>query len=184
VVDEHAIRLRELRGEEWADTALALVAFGLALAASQALSELVVPLLVAFIGAVVLALRAFWRRWELLDRLLLERDAYAIPEVRARAEGIASMRNRHALASSIRSLLHETTFTPSARAAALAGELEALASELDDAELELTPRCAVLCQHLLTEGGESPLLNPAWPLEDAIARVRQIRGGFASHLVA
>jgi hypothetical protein len=64
-------------------------ALGLALAASQTLSELVLPLLVAFIGAVLLALRVFWRRWELLDRLLLDRDAYAIPEVRARAGRMA-----------------------------------------------------------------------------------------------
>jgi hypothetical protein len=159
VVDENAVRLRELRREEWADTLLTVVVLGLALAASQTHSVLATPLVVAFIGAVILALRAFWRRWELLDRLLLDRDAYAIAEVRARAEHIASMKNRHDLASSIRSLLEETRSTPPQPAAALADELEALAVELDDAQLGLDPRCAVLCQHLLTDGSESPPLN-------------------------
>jgi hypothetical protein len=184
MVDENSVRLRELRREEWADTLLAVVALGLAFAASQTHSVLATSLLVAFIGAVILDLRAFWRRWDLLDRLLLDRDAYAIPEVLARAERIASMKSRHALASSIRSLLGETRSTALNRVAVLADELEALASELADAELALDPHCAVLCEHLLTDGSESPLLNPALPIEDAVARVRRIRGGFASPLAA
>jgi hypothetical protein len=184
VVDENALRLRELRHEEWGDTLLTVFVLGLAVAASQTQSVLATPLVVAFIGAVVLALRAFWRRWELLDRLLLDRDAYAIPEVRARAEHIASTKNRGALASSIRSLLQGSWLTPTGHVGVLADELTALASELDDAQLELDPHCAVLCDRLLTEGSESPLLNPAWPVEEAVARVRRIRGGFASRLAA
>jgi hypothetical protein len=45
---------------------------------------------------------AGWRRWDLLDRLVGERDAYAIPGVRARAEQEASMANRRSLSGAIR----------------------------------------------------------------------------------
>ena len=65
-----------------------------------------------------------------------------------------------------------------ARIRPAAAELEALASELTDGGLELDPACAVACRRLLSDLGESPLLNAARPPEELRSRVRQIRAGF------
>ena len=92
-------RLRELGHEQWEDAAVAVAAFAFAVAATRFAPALVLPV---FLGGVVVAARgvaAFWRRWDLLDRLVLERDAYTIPEVRARAVDAASPANRRLLAT-------------------------------------------------------------------------------------
>jgi hypothetical protein len=65
-----------------------------------------------------------------------------------------------------------------ARVLALAEELEALVSELEDEELALEPAAAVRCVRLLSDMAESPLLNQALPAEDLRSRVCQIRSGF------
>src|SRR6184192_2257756 len=78
-----------------------VAAFAFAVAATRFAPALVLPV---FLGGVVAAARgvaAFWRRWDLLDRLVLERDAYTIPEVRARAVDAASPANRRLLAHAI-----------------------------------------------------------------------------------
>jgi hypothetical protein len=80
-VDEAEVRLRELRHEEWLDFALAAIAFGLSLAATQIRPSLAVPLLVEGVVAWALGIRAVYRHWDLLDRLAAERDALVIPEV-------------------------------------------------------------------------------------------------------
>ena len=64
-----------------------------------------------------------------------------------------------------------------ARISASFQELDALASELDEADIELDPACAVACKRLLSDL-ESPLLDPAGSTEDLRSRVRQIRSGF------
>src|SRR5437762_8370596 len=97
----------------------------------------IVPLTVGALAVAYLALRAFWRHWELIDLLLLDRDAYQIRDVRLRAERSATMDNRHMLARSIRSMLEEPGYASAARVSAAAAELEALMRELDDAELSL-----------------------------------------------
>lgn len=177
-VETAAAALRTLRREERERLGLAVLAFALALVATQVRPALALPLLAAGATAVVLEVQAAWRRWELLERLVLDRDAYAIPEVRMRGERAATMDSRTTLASSIRSVLREPGFAPTARVAACASDLEALASELDDDELVLHPVCAVTCVRLLTDDGESPLLNPELPPEDVRARVLRIRAGF------
>jgi hypothetical protein len=176
-VDDAGVRLRELRREEWQDLGLGAVALGLALAATQARPALALPL---FLGGVVvgsLGLRALWRRWELLERLAGERDAYVIPEVRSHATREASMERRRSFAAVIRGTIggparmHEPDFAP------VAEELGALASELDDAELALDPACAVACGRLLSDP-ESLLFDPAATPQELRSRVRQIRDGF------
>ena len=176
-LEETQTRLRVLRQAEWDDAALAALAFGSALAASELLPAFAFPLTVGALAAAFLALRAFWRHWELVDRLLLERDAYQIREVRRRAERSAAMVNRQLLATSIRSLLKEPGYASPERVRAAADELQALAAELDDPELSLDPACAVACDRLLMDG-TSPLFNPALPADDTGARLRQIRAGF------
>src|SRR5512132_2339477 len=84
-VEDAGRRLEDLRREQWEDGAVAAAAVALAIAASTLRPVFALPL---FIGGMVVAARsvlAGWRRWDLLDRLVGERDAYAIPEVRARA---------------------------------------------------------------------------------------------------
>ena len=79
-VDRATVELRGLRQLEWANTALAALMFGVALGASELAPSLALPLLVGALTSTLLAVRAFWRRWDLLDGLVLDRDAYRIPK--------------------------------------------------------------------------------------------------------
>jgi hypothetical protein len=176
-IDRAAVELHELRQEEWLDVGLAALTFGLALAASGFAPSLAVPLLVGGLTSSVLAVRAFWRRWDLLDRLALDRETYRIPEVHLRAARAATMESRRLLAERIRHVLDPPGYPCAARVSAEADALAALARELDDATLSLDPACAVACRQLLVEA-ESPLFNEALPAGDVGVRVRQIRSGF------
>ena len=98
-IEEASSRLRELRQEEWQDLGLGALSIALALAATQVRPALAMPL---FLGGVVVAvrgMRALWRRWDLVERLAGERDAYVIPEVLAYAAREATVDRRHAYAS-------------------------------------------------------------------------------------
>jgi len=176
-VEDAGRRLHDLQREEWEDGALAAVALTLAIAASAVRPELALPL---FFGGMFVAGRAvlaIWRRWDLLDRLLVERDAYALREVRGRAEHEAGTVNRRRLSRTIRSRL-ELEDNP--RVVANADLLRALADELVDPLLELDPACAVACGRLLTDDLGSPLINSELPAEDVRSRLFQIRSGFHS----
>ena len=104
---DSTFRLRELTHAARDELALAAVALCAAVAATWWRPQLAVPLLIG--GAVVGArgVVVVWRRWDLLDRLALERDAYAIPEVRLYASRNVSMETRRALASRLRAWGHE-----------------------------------------------------------------------------
>jgi hypothetical protein len=183
-VDEAAARLRELRQEELGALALAAVALGLALAATQIRPTFAIPFL---LGGVVVGARgtmALWRRWDLVERLAGQQEAYVIPEVLARAARETTTERRHIYAARIRRELTETGLTYRARIVDSAEELEALAAELEDDELMLGPLSAVMCKRLLTDFVESPLFNPAFAPEDVRSRVRQIRAGFGAERVA
>jgi hypothetical protein len=180
-VDDAASRLRQLRDEERGDLALAALALGLAVAATQVHPELAIPLFLGGLAVGVLGIGALWRRWDLLDRLSGERDAYVISEVRAFASREATMERRRSCAASIRGRLEEPL---EIRIALAADDLEALAAELDDPDLELDPACAVACVRLVSDVAESPLLNPSLPPEELRSRVGRIRSGFETHKVA
>jgi hypothetical protein len=131
-----------------------------------------------FVGGAFVAARAViaaWRRWDLVDRLLVDRDAYAIAEVRARGAREAAMPNRRWLSLVIRSRL-ELGLNP--RVVANADDLSALAAELVDPQLVVDPACAAACSRLLTDELSSPLINDALPAEDVRSRIVQIRSGF------
>jgi hypothetical protein len=110
---------------------------------------------------------------------MLERDAYSIDEVGARARHMAELENRRSLACSIRWRLEHASALrdPSGPLYRVASEFAELASELDDESLELDPLRAVECERLLTDGTSSPLVDGS-PTEDVLARVRRIRAGF------
>ena len=176
-VDDSAARLRELRGEERSALGLGALALALSLVATSLRPELAVPLFIGGIAVGALGVRAVWRRWVIVDSLVGERDAYVIPEIRERAENETTIERRRFLAAILRSWLRESV---SDRVEAAAAELEALAAELENDRLVLDPVCAVACRRLLTDSERSPLLNPAFGVEDLRLDILRIRSGFAS----
>ena len=183
-VDDAATRLRELRQEEWGDLALGGLALALALAATQVRPSLALPL---FIGGVVVGafgVRALYRRWDLVERLLSERDAYVIPEVLGHATRMATSDSRRRLAASIRTTLTQPGILIESRVDAAADELEALASELGDDTLELDPVCAAACLRLVSDYSESPLLNHSASAGELRTAVLRIRSGFTARRAA
>jgi signal transduction histidine kinase len=178
-VDDAAARLHALRTEERGDLGLAVLALGLAVAATQVRPSLAAPLFVGGLGVGVLGLRALWRRWDLLERLAGERDAHVIPEVLAYATRETTMERRQTFAALVRAELRRPETAVDARLAAVADELEALASELEDPGLALDPAAAVACMRLLSDVVASPLLNRACASEELRSRILQIRTGFS-----
>lgn len=176
-VDQADSRLQELRQEGREELASAAVALAGAVVAAEVLPALAAPLFIGGLAVGALGVRAMWRRWDLLERLSGERDAHVIAEVRALASREATMERRETFAALIRGRLAEGPLAD-ARVLAVADELEALASQLEDGDLTLEPASAVGCMRLLTDIAQSPLLNQALPAEDLRSRVRQIRSGF------
>jgi len=126
--------------------------------------------------SLALGIRDVIRRWDLIDCAAEDEDAYLIPAVRDHARQAATMKRRHVLALSIRTLLSRADVAAT-HVSPVAEELEVLADELDDDLLELDPAAAVACCRLVGDV-DSPLRNPAAPVEDVRARVVQILGGF------
>ena len=177
-VEDAEIRLHDLRREEWADLALALVALALALAATRYARSLALPLEIGGLAVGALGIRALWRHWDLVDRLADEPDAYAIAEVVAYASRESTMDRRRRSAAFLRRQLEPTRPSRPACVDGAAEELAALAAELEDAALELSPASAMLCSRLVNEPAESPLLNPALPQDGLRSTVLRIRSGF------
>lgn len=176
-VEEAATRLRELRLAEREDLVLAALVLSAAVVTTQFWPTLAFPLFLG--GAVVgaLGIRALWRRWDLVDRLTGERDAYAIPEVRECATREATIERRRSFAATLRNLAPAGAHPNEPRLDEVAEDLEALAGELEDDALELDPASAVACLRLLTESG-SPLFDERLRPEEVRARIRHIRAGF------
>jgi len=172
-VDEASLHLRELRHTEWEDLGLAAAALASALAATTVYPPLAMPLFLGGLAVGALGVRAMWMRWDLVDRLVGERDAYTIAEVRSRAEREATMARRRVYAALIRSTLEGRRLAETE----LTGAQE-LAAELEDETLQLEPAAAVDCMRLLTDIGTSPLLNPSLPADELRSRVARIRAGF------
>lgn len=159
-VIEAESRLAELRRDEWQQLGLGALALGASLAITAAYEPLVAPLFFGGMALWLLGIRSLWRRWDLVDRLADDRDAYVISAVRAYAARDARMDRRHTNAASLRCWAAEADLTE------VVGDLEQLARDLEDADLALSPACAIVCRRLLTDPVVSPLLN----------------GGLADHL--
>jgi len=177
-IEESEAQLGELRRAEWEGFALGMPFLGSALAASQLHPAFALPLFFGGLAGMVLGIRAAYRRWDLLDRLVCERDAYTIPDVRAEALREATPERRHDLAVSVRLMLNEHGSRAADRAASVAEDFEALARELDDDELALDPAAAVACARLLRDPANSLLFDETAYADDVRSRVRQIRTGF------
>jgi hypothetical protein len=179
-IDDARTRLRDLRQEELQDLGLAGSAIGLALLATQAAPTLALPL---FVGGMLVGVRgivALWRHWDLVDRLAAEPDAYTIAEVLAYAARETTMERRRTLARLVRHHVVPSSVVLEARVAEATAELTALADELEDESLELSPACAVACSRLLTDLAQSPLLDPDAPVMALRSTVSRIRTGFTS----
>ena len=74
-VDDAGAQLRELGHRGWESLGAGVLAFALALAATQLHRPLAVPLFVGGLAVLLAGVRAVWRHWDLLDRLTEERDA-------------------------------------------------------------------------------------------------------------
>ena len=172
-VIEAETRLTELRHDEWQQLALAVLALGASLAMTAAYEPLVAPLFVGGMAMWLLGIRSLWRCWDLVDRLADDRDAYVISAVRAYAARDARMDRRHANAASLR------YWATQADLSEVGGELEQLARDLDDADLDLSPACAIVCRRLLTDPTVSPLLNGGFA-EDLHETIVQIERGFST----
>jgi hypothetical protein len=183
VVDEAATRLRELRREEQEDLALGALALGLAVLAASVTPSLALPLFAGGLGVGVLGVRALWRRWDLVERLSGDPDAYAIPEVLHFAEREATLDRRRSLAALVRLRLAEPGCGFEARVAQAADDLRALADELEDPDSDLDPACAVACARLLGDPG-SPLLDPGCSACELRGAIRRIRAGFTPRAAA
>jgi hypothetical protein len=179
-VEEAAVRLRELRHEEWADLGLAAVTLALSVAAAHVRSPLALPLFLGGLFVTVRGIRVLWRRWDLVERLAGERDAYVIADVLARAKRDATMERRERYAEGIRIWLEQTGGRHAARLSLAREDLVALAAELENPELDFDPACAVECSRLLTDSIVSPLLNDELQPDELRSRARRIRSGFSA----
>src|SRR5262245_29626613 len=102
-IDEAQTRLLELHHDEVQDASLAGVALSASLASTTLFPPLAVPLFVGGLAMGALGVRALWRRWDLVDRLADDRDAYAIRQVHEYAARDASMERRVHFAELVRS---------------------------------------------------------------------------------
>lgn len=159
---------------------LAAVAIALSLIATQVATEWALPLFFGGLAVAILGGRAFFRRWDLCERLAVEPAAYVIPEVSARAEAVASASSRAALARSIKMMLAPDPPFRRARVQLVADELAELAKELVDFKLTLDPLCAVRCKRLVTDTVDSPLLNSYLPADGLRVAIVLIRRGFTA----
>ena len=177
-IDEAETRLLELRHEERYQLGLSALALAASLAMTTIYAPVVLPLFVAGLAVGMLGMRTFWQRWDIVDRLADERDAYVIPEVLSYAERDVCMERRSNSAALVRSWLCTAAVAGNSPILAQAEELEALACELEDRDLELDPACAVACRRFLTDGTVSPLFDDAARREDIESWIVRIRDGF------
>jgi hypothetical protein len=177
-LEEAETQLIGVRNDEAQRIALSAVALGASLAATVVYEPLVIPLFVGGLAMVVLGIGAIWRHWDLLDRLADDRDAYGIPAVRAYAARDARMNRRLGHAALIRSWVYQPDLPAGARIVEFAADLEELAQELEDVDLELDPACALACRRLVSDPTVSPLLNHALPRDDVGSAIVRIRAGF------
>jgi hypothetical protein len=177
-LEEAETQLVELRNDEVERVALSAVALGACLAATVVYQPLVIPLFVGGLAMGVLGIGSIWRHWDLLDRLADDLDAYSIPAVQAYAARDARMDRRLGHAALIRSWVRQPDLPADAPIVKFAVELEALACELEDLDLELEPACAIACRRLVSDPTVSPLLNYALPHDDVRSTIVGIRAGF------
>jgi hypothetical protein len=158
--------------------ALAAIAFGVAIAATQVRHDVVLPFFVAAIVLMAIGLTAYVRRSLLLEDAARDRDAYALDAVRRYAAPLTTSERRRDEAAAIRRLLAHPELAIAERVEANRARLEEIAAELSHDELSLDPVCAVALDRLLVRPDESALYNEELPPECVRSRLVQIEAGF------
>jgi hypothetical protein len=175
-IDEATERLRDLQVRGAQELAVGACALGLALAATQVVPALAVPLLVGAIAVSFLGVQALVRRSFLVEDLAGERDAYAIPAVRRFGLRSASPAHRVRLARTLKAGLAGSAGT-AALLAALRPELDELIADLEDDHLRWEPSAAVGLERWLNDRLGS-FDDPAASAVEARARLRAFLAGF------
>lgn len=176
-VESLGSRLRALQEQAIGRLALAALAFGAALAASQLRRDLAIPLFLGGLALAILGCRDFVRRECLLDAAAPDRDAFALTAVRRHAARLATMERRRDDAASIRRLLRARELAVADRIEPNREELERLASELERDDLSFDPACAVLLDHLLLRPEESALFAVGRSAADVHSALVRIEAG-------
>ena len=177
-LQEARAQLVALRNDELERVALSAGAVAASLAATVFYQPLALPLFVGGLTLGALGVGSMWRRWDLVDRLADDREAYVIPTVRSYAARDARMDRRLEYASMARSWARHPDPAPDSRIAQVAEQLEGLACELEAADLDLDPESALACRRLLTDPTVSPLLDEAASRDDLERCIARIRAGF------
>jgi hypothetical protein len=179
-VDDAAEQIRHKRRRTLESAALAAACALLAWLALDS-AALAVALGVGTGFEVLFAGWSLLSRRELIARLALEPDAYAIPEVEAYGVHLTRARHRRTLAQSIRKMIREALRPDSLylgdRVLRYARDLEAVARDLLTPNVRVHPVSVARCRRLLTEAAESPLYNPKLPAEEIPQILRRIRAG-------
>ena len=178
-VEEARTQLRELRLSGRDNLGLAALTMSLAVAATEIRPNLALPLLVSGLFASARGIRALWSRWDLIDRLAVEPDAYLIPEILDYASREATAEKRRMLASHIRGIAPTPGHPNEARLAAVTDELQSLARELETDTLELDTATTVACARFVHDWG-SPLYDERVSPDELRARIRHLRAGFGA----
>ena len=176
-IDGAAAELHELRVQTVERLVLAAVAFALALAATQLRPALAVPLLLGAMAMTFLGVRAFVRRWFLLEDLAVEPEAYELADVRRFGVRAASPERQRVLAHSLRAAMEESTSLVDARVAAVRPELEEIVDALENDPSTLRPQAAVALERGLHE---CPLLlrDASLPVTELRCRLRRLLESF------
>ncbi len=172
-IDDAARRVRELTSTTLEDSALAVVAFGLALAATWYRPSLAVPLAIGALVMTALAGRALVGRFLLVDELAEQREAYDIPAVQHFGLRAASVQHRREVARTIRGALAAPV---GRRLEPARPDLERLAAALEDESADWHPEAVVVLEHWLADPKESFRDPAASPIE-LRSRVRSILAG-------
>jgi hypothetical protein len=172
-IDEARSAVHDLGVQSIEDIALAVVATGLALTATQVRPELAVPFLLGAIGVGFLGVRALVRRMFLVEELAGDRDAYAIPAVRHFGLRAATLEHRRVLAHSIRAAMVESSLEIAARLESVRVELDQLVAVLEDDRRALDPYLLVGLERWLNDPGGT-FRNPSVPAVELRSWLRSI----------
>jgi hypothetical protein len=174
-VEQLGRKLRDLNQRAVGELALGVVAFALALLATQLRPDLVLPLLAGAVVLIGLGIVAFVRSHLLVEDAAADRDAYLLPEVRRFGERAASPGHRRELAAWIRRAVAVSPEFASPRVDENRAALEELREDLERSDLPLEPVCAVALERLLQDGG---LSDGDLPADELRSRLTQILAGF------
>jgi len=167
-IDDAAKRLGELKSATVEDAALAAVAFGLALAAAWYGHPLAAPLALGAMAMTFLAVRAFVKRFVLVDELAADEDAYRIPAVRDFGTRAASLQHRRVLAANVRASLAGDDRLEPARP-----DLEQLVRALEVGSTRWEPQAVVRLEHWLQDPHGS-FRDPELPAVELRSHVRSV----------